>query len=72
MNALVIGIPWLVAYVVAVVGGASSFFNDGSFFGVSEPTVGVMVMALNETTVSVTVYVATPERVILGTLTGPA
>ena len=59
-------------YVVAVVGGAGSFFNDGSFFGVSEPAVGVMVMALNETMVNVIVYVATPERVILGTLTGPS
>ena len=55
-------------YVIGVVGGGASLFNDGQF---NEPAVGVMIMALNGSTVNVSVYVATPDRVISGSLSGP-
>ena len=54
-------------YIVGVVGGENSLFNAGSF---NEPAVGAMLMSLVEGQVSMSVYVATPKRVIHGTLTG--
>ncbi len=56
-------------YLVGVVGGGASLFNAGQL---NEPAVGVMVMSLNGSTVNLSVYVATPQRVIAGTLSGPA
>ena len=55
--------------VIGVIGGDASLYNDGPF---NEPVVGVMIMSLSGSTVNLAVYAATPERVISGTLTGPA
>ncbi len=54
-------------YLVAVIGGETSIYNEGQF---NEPVLGVVVLSLQGTTVSASIYVATPERVIQGTLTG--
>ncbi len=54
-------------YIVGVVGGENSLFNGGSF---NEPAIGAMIMSLVGGQVSMSVYVATPDRVIHGTLIG--
>ena len=54
-------------YVVGVVGGQTSIYNDGQF---NEPLVGVMIMSVLDGNVLLSLYVATPERVIQGTLSG--
>lgn len=54
-------------YVVGVVGGQTSIYNDGQF---NEPLVGVMIMSVTGNNVSVSLYVASPDRVIHGSLTG--
>ena len=54
-------------YVIGIVGGGTSLYNDGQL---NEPAVGVMVMSVSEGFVTVSVYAATPKRVIAGTLTG--
>lgn len=55
-------------YIVGAVGGGASLYNDGML---NEPAVGVMIMSRSGSTVNLSAYVATPERVIAGTLTGP-
>ncbi len=57
--------------IVAEVGGSDSFYNTGEFRSPNEPAVGVMMLSFDGTTATLTVYVATPERVIAGTFTGP-
>lgn len=54
--------------VIGVIGGDDSTYNDGLL---NESVVGVMIMSLDGSTVHLSVYAATPERVISGTLTGP-
>ncbi|MBI5095996.1 MAG: hypothetical protein HZB26_26615 [Candidatus Hydrogenedentes bacterium] len=54
-------------YIVGVVGGTTSLFNAGT---TNEPAVGVMIMSVTGNAVSLSLYVATPERVIQGTLSG--
>ena len=59
-------------FVVAEVGGVGSSFNDGGFRSPNEPLVGATILSVVGDTVHVTVYVASTERVISGTFTGPA
>jgi hypothetical protein len=54
-------------YIVGVVGGQTSIYNDGQF---NEPLVGVMIMSVTGNAVSLSLYVASPDRVIHGSLTG--
>lgn len=58
--------------LVAEVGGSDSFYNTGDFRSPDEPAVGVMMLSFDGSTATLTVYVATPQRVISGTLSGPA
>lgn len=53
--------------VVGICAGGRSIYNDGSF---NESCYGVMILSVSGSSVTVTVYVATPERVIYGSLTG--
>lgn len=55
-------------YVIGVIGGGTSLYNEGQ---ANEPVVGVMVMSVRGGTVNLSIYAATPERVISGTVTGP-
>ncbi len=54
-------------YVVGVCAGGRSIYNDGNY---NESCYGVMIMSVSGSSVTVTVYVATPKRVIYGTLSG--
>jgi len=54
-------------YVIGVVGGGASLYNDGQF---NEPAIGVMIMSVTQGEVSLSVYAATVERVIQGTMSG--
>jgi hypothetical protein len=54
-------------YLVAAIGGETSIFNDGQL---NEPVVGVAIMSVSGGNVAVSVYVASPDRVITGTLAG--
>ena len=53
--------------VIGVFAGGLSIFNGGNF---NEPCYGVMAMSESSGTVTVSVFAATPERVIFGRLTG--
>ena len=53
--------------VIGVCAGGRSIFNGGDF---NESAYGVMTLSVNGGTATVVVFVATPERVIFGTLTG--
>ena len=54
-------------YLIGVVGGGASLYNQGQF---NEPIVGVMIMSVTGGAVSLSFYSATPNQVIQGTLTG--
>ncbi len=56
-------------YVIGIVGGGQSIYNAGQF---NEPVLGVMIMSVKEGNVSISVYAATVQRVIIGTFTGRA
>lgn len=59
-------------FVIAEIGGTGSVFDDGDFRSADEPVVGTVAMAISGSIVNVTVFVASPARVIFGTLTGEA
>jgi len=59
-------------FVIAEIGGTGSVFDDGDFRSADEPIVGTVALAISGSTVNVTVFVASPARVIFGTLTGAA
>ncbi len=54
-------------YAIGVCAGGRSIYNDGSF---NESCYGVMILSVSGSSVTVTVFAATPDRVIYGTLTG--
>lgn len=59
-------------YVVAEIGGAGSVFDTGDFRAPDEPLVGTVVLSISGSTVNATVFVASTQRVIFGTLAGTA
>lgn len=59
-------------FVVAEIGGAGSVFDVGDFRSIDEPLVGTAVLSISGSTVNVTVFVASSNRVIFGIMSGEA